>query len=206
MITYTGQAVFPPDTPGYTTDGIPQIADIAVGLGRQIRFAGQTLHFTTVLCHTLTVAHLVPTEHRIYALLHDAAEAIIGDVPTTWKHNKTSQDEDHLLQLISKDLGLKWPWPDDANAAWKRADLAALQGEAHALEHRAAEKYWPRDEWTDLEQEAFNVTQMMLADALPAKLLHPDNSIPLYRHAITQALGSQAGTSGVIESINEALR
>ena len=54
--------------------------DIAYGLGRVCRFAGHTGRFYSVAEHCVHVARLVPVELARAALLHDASEAIIGDV------------------------------------------------------------------------------------------------------------------------------
>lgn len=56
------------------------LQDIAHGLGRVCRFAGQTNRFYSVAEHCFHVARLVPVEHARAALLHDASEAFIGDV------------------------------------------------------------------------------------------------------------------------------
>lgn len=57
--------------------------DIAHGLGRVCRFAGHTNRFYTVAEHCVHVSRLVGAEDPTLAraaLLHDAAEAFIGDV------------------------------------------------------------------------------------------------------------------------------
>lgn len=56
------------------------LQDIAHGLGRVCRFAGQTNRFYSVAEHCFHVARLVPVENARAALLHDASEAFIGDV------------------------------------------------------------------------------------------------------------------------------
>lgn len=56
------------------------LQDIAHGLGRVCRFAGQTNRFYSVAEHCFHVARLVPVELARVALLHDASEAFIGDV------------------------------------------------------------------------------------------------------------------------------
>lgn len=56
------------------------LQDIAHGLGRVCRFAGQTNRFYSVAEHCFHVARNVPLEHARAALLHDASEAFIGDV------------------------------------------------------------------------------------------------------------------------------
>lgn len=59
--------------------------DIARGLSRQARYSGQTIRPYTVAQHSLLVASLVAPEHRLYALLHDAPEAYLGDIPSPAK-------------------------------------------------------------------------------------------------------------------------
>jgi hypothetical protein len=157
MITISGASVWPTGHEHYM-DEAPTMYDIGVGLGRMPRFAGQVGWFYPVLSHTLTVADLLPEEHRLYGLLHDAQESILGDVPTTWKTDAARSMEEDLLERITLSIGIDWPWPDNAREAVKRADAAALAGEAHALGHVEAERWWPVDEWTALEWAAFHAT------------------------------------------------
>lgn len=56
------------------------LQDIAHGLARVCRFAGQSNRFYSVAEHSVHVARLVPVENARAALLHDASEAFIGDV------------------------------------------------------------------------------------------------------------------------------
>lgn len=59
--------------------------DIATGLSHVCRFNGQVKEFYSVAEHCIHVAELVPKEFRLQALLHDASEAYICDVPTPLK-------------------------------------------------------------------------------------------------------------------------
>lgn len=54
------------------------IQDIAHGLAHQCCFNGQTHHFYSVAQHSLMVANLVPPQHRLAAMLHDAVAAYFG--------------------------------------------------------------------------------------------------------------------------------
>lgn len=69
----------------------PSLTDIAVGLSRMPRFAGQTTHWFSVLDHTMLGLYLIEADGFAYRydkrwwLLHDAHESMTGDVPTDLK-------------------------------------------------------------------------------------------------------------------------
>lgn len=193
MITYSGRPVWPANTiePGVPTDIGPSLEDIAVGLGRQSRFAGQTREFYTVLCHSLvagTIAHELyperPMLHR-WLLLHDGHEAMISDVPTTWKNPMTRDDEYDLDCRIAAEHGLE-NLDDEDMALLKQIDGACLAAEAHALGHREAAKWWPQEKWDDVVHLAFRLTQMQLVAGNPVRYLDPGNSIPALKRALQQ--------------------
>ena len=62
-----------------------QIDDIATGLSRISRWASQSLVTMTVAAHSVIVSHEVPPEYALSALLHDASEAYICDIPKPLK-------------------------------------------------------------------------------------------------------------------------
>ncbi len=62
------------------------LEDIARGLSNICRFGGQRKQFYSVAHHSMLVAVLAPNELRLYALLHDASEAYLGDVVKPLKH------------------------------------------------------------------------------------------------------------------------
>lgn len=74
--THSGRQYYPQDP--RISDVL--IDDIAHALSMQCRFVGQCNRFYSVAEHSVHVSRLVPPEHQLAGLLHDATEAYLGDI------------------------------------------------------------------------------------------------------------------------------
>lgn len=114
--TYTGKPFNP--LAGENEDCGPiELIDIAHALSYLCRFNGHTKRFYSVGEHSLYVSSLL--EHhepaiQAWGLLHDAAEAYLGDMvrPIKQRMPEFKAIENRLLQRIAKRFDLAWPIPN----------------------------------------------------------------------------------------------
>ncbi len=102
------------------------IEDIAHGLAHVCRYAGQCSGFYSVAEHSLLVSEMVP-EFELEALMHDAAEAFLGDITRPLKQLLPDYKviERNVEAAIFHRLGI-----DRTNVtAIKSADLRVLAAE-----------------------------------------------------------------------------
>lgn len=105
--TYTGiyMNVFEP-----TIDMIC-IEDIAHALSNLCRFGGHTPEFYSVAQHSFLCASITPPHLKLEALLHDASEAYLMDIPSPIKSKLSNyRDIEHrLMLLISEKFQFEYP-------------------------------------------------------------------------------------------------
>lgn len=103
------------------------IHDIAHALSNLCRFGGHTPFFYSVAQHSIEVAKLVPPSLKMQALLHDAAEAYLLDIPSPIKKRLVGYDEleDNIMKLIAKKFKFQYP----LDPIIKEADKNRLQWE-----------------------------------------------------------------------------
>ena len=115
------------------------IEDIAHGLAYQCRFNGQTCEFYSVAQHSLVVAALVPPRLALAALLHDAAEAYLGDMvkPLKVLLPAFAEIEEKVTDIIAATYAIDF----SDYAPIKRADLVALATEKRDLMPHSVERW-----------------------------------------------------------------
>ncbi len=122
------------------------IADITRALANTCRFGGHCRSFYSVAQHSVIVSELVEqrggdVEDVFAALMHDAAEAYLGDMPHPIKHRSALGEafkaaEEHLERALRARFKIKPDVPEI-----KRADRALLATERRALS--AEDWHWP---------------------------------------------------------------
>jgi hypothetical protein len=122
-----------------------EISDIAHGLARVARWNGQTHgeHAFSVAQHSIVVEGLLErvwpgadAYDRLGALLHDAAEYVVGDMISPFKTAlgvDYRRFEDRLSIAIRTRFGLSAEPTTDAHRRLKKADRASAYYEATAL-------------------------------------------------------------------------
>ncbi len=107
------------------------IEDIAHGLSHCCRFAGQCDRFYSVAEHSVFVSDILPIEYAYAGLLHDAAEAFIGDVTRPLKALLPTFKE--IERDIEAAIFERFDVPPASGGIIKQADLRALAAEQQLM-------------------------------------------------------------------------
>ena len=118
MQTFTGRQFWPLDP---RPDEV-FIEDIAHALSMQCRYGGHCRRFYSVAEHSVHVARSVPREHARWALLHDASEAYVVDVPRPLKRFLAGYKpaEDRVMAAICARFSLPEDMPTEVDVIDKR--------------------------------------------------------------------------------------
>lgn len=127
MQTASGRAYYP----GAPLAGDVNIDDIAQALSKLCRFGGHCKRFYSVAEHSVLVSQVVPERYALQALLHDATEAYVVDLPRPLKHQLPAymDIEARNWSVIAEHFNL----PYDLHPTVKAADDAVLLAEKAAL-------------------------------------------------------------------------
>jgi len=107
------------------------IEDIAHALSMQCRFGGHLPHFYSVAQHSVHCSQLVHPDYALEALLHDASEAYMLDIPKPLKNLLPDYEflEENIMRVISEKFGIDHP----LNKPVKAADALMLKLEFKSI-------------------------------------------------------------------------
>lgn len=101
------------------------LQDIAGALSNLCRYGGHCDRFYSVAEHSILVSRLVRERTGensvagLWALLHDASEAYVVDIPRPVKRQipQYIAIEDNIQKAVAKRFNLPWPMPDEVHQA-----------------------------------------------------------------------------------------
>jgi len=116
MQTFTGRRFWPLDP----APGDIFIEDIAHALSRLCRYNGHCLRFYSVAEHSVHLARHVSRASALWALLHDASEAYLADIPRPLKAHLPgyAEMERRVMAAVAQRFALPPEMPEEV----KRAD------------------------------------------------------------------------------------
>jgi hypothetical protein len=125
--TYTGRIIYPAEPDPELID----LQDIAAGLAKCCRWAGQCRGFLSVAQHSILVSRLCAPKNALWGLMHDAAEAYLGDVGSPVKKELTRYNEleAKFLNANATKFELSLPIPEEVH----KVDVLVRATESYCL-------------------------------------------------------------------------
>lgn len=138
--TYSGMSfdLFNPDPHRISID------DIAHALSNLCRFTGHSEKFYSIAEHSVHVASLLPSYLNLEGLLHDAAEAYVGDLSTPLKHSVFLDGYRSVEGLMEVAIEDAFGLGELHSSIIKRADRQMLVVEANALLRKPLIPEWSK--------------------------------------------------------------
>lgn len=119
------------------------IEDIAHGLSNVCRFSGQCPRFYSVAEHSYFTSLIVPQEYALQALMHDAPEALVGDVSKPLK--ELLPDYQQIEEQVEAVVFRRFNIPLPLHPSVKQADIQMLAAEKIQLMHCSDPWHWTFD-------------------------------------------------------------
>lgn len=166
--TFTGKVIDPENLKPEDIDPI----DIARSLSLQCRYGGQVMRFFSVAEHSLNVMHhvhsvykahdrpIAPANIALAALLHDASEAYMCDIPTPFKKllPQYYELEAKVMKVVHKRFNIVLDELDSSLIG--RCDREALDYEMPALfnyDQESTDPYYPPELKYYTPDQAFSI-------------------------------------------------
>lgn len=127
------------------------IEEIAHALSQICRFTGHTRTLYSVAQHAVLVSYVVPDRFALHGLMHENAEAVLGDVSSPLKQLLPAYKplEINVEHAMAQSLGLPdLLWDDEARAEVKHADRVLLVTEKRDL---MPPDVGPDSDWPDID-------------------------------------------------------
>ncbi len=115
------------------------IIDVAHGLALECRWYNQIRELYSVAQHSVMVSMLVPPEHALWGLLHDASEAYIGDVARPLKQSPLLTGYRMIEAGLMRAVSIRFSLNMEVPASVKVADKVALATEFRDLRGDSAD-------------------------------------------------------------------
>lgn len=164
--TRTGRQVYPLQMKSEDLD----LVDIGWALSHVCRFSGHCERFLSVAEHSILVADLVQPQCQLCALLHDAAEAYLGDIARPIKSQMLATcgfGPPSPIKTVEREIQLlvarKWGCCAGFHCC-READEVMLATEGVALMGLAPEKV--REQWPSLSADPLD-RQVAIARFMP---------------------------------------
>ena len=102
-----------------TFEGYISLSDIANGLSKLCRWAGGMPGIYSVAEHSVLCSYQVPRQYALCALMHDASEFVLGDLPRPVRRlmPEYCAMEQDIMHHLAADFGFCWPMPGVVKAA-----------------------------------------------------------------------------------------
>jgi hypothetical protein len=162
FVTFSGIKFFPAEPKAHEI----LLLDIAHALSQINRFGGHTARPYSVAAHSLLVSSLLPWHLRLQGLMHDAAEAYVGDLVSPVKEQVPEFKV--LEKKVWRAVAERFDLPLVLDPLVKEADLFALRLERDTLIRNTFR--WPVDDmsfthYADDKVEGIRIPHYLTAES-----------------------------------------